>query len=976
VRFYFDEFELDLDRVELRRAGTPTKMEPTVLRLLEVLVRAEGRVVTKDELLDQVWGGRVVAENVITVAMTRLRKTLGHAAGQREFVNNVHGRGYRFVCPVAQQPPASSNGAAPALRGGSAPDAARAVHTSKPFVGRERVLAELASALAETDAGHGNACVLTGEPGIGKTRALEVFARELASRGMFVAWGHCRESEDTPPLWPFAQVLRQLRTWSPRHEKSSEPVAWAAQLVELAKLSPELLQDEATRPTRGERGESGDRLAKHRLFDAIIQLLASVSEQHTCVLVLDDLHRADAASLELLHSWIDQLPRMRILLLAAFPRIEEARSGVRAQLAYLHGHRNVARLMLKPLCEADVTHYVSALIDAASDALAHAVFVKSEGNPFFMSELVRQLSASESGPASADLAVPEAALELVRRRLAILDEAARGALSYAAVIGRRFELSILQEVTGQGTRALSSSLDAAVMSEVVLCAPDSPTSFVFAHDLLRVALCESLPPAALRNSHLRVALALEERLLAGMQTPMADIAFHFHAALPDGDLRKTVKYCSAAADESIHLFALADGRRHLRSARQALELTEKPSQRLRFAMLLREAVLARDCRDADFEPLLREAIHLASEREMWPQLALAGIMLNLNPGFPALSGSREVLERTLQGLAPNEPARALVFARLATSAPLGFDAHASSDQVARALEIASQSNQELPLLIAREAQLYLHAGALDQTQASDAMQALGLLGQCLAGRITRVPMLLDLHRAIRSLQVADMAGFDAALDRCEAAARTFGEHELDWYVERARAMQIFYAGDSQTAVKRLQALHRAGPRAAPPGSGLLQAYDQCVISAEISKLSSRELRALLEPDSADSPNIHALKVRALASVGMHDEARAQLRAFAPERIARLPRDRDYLGTLAALTHAVIDLRAEAYVEALFSALAEYPEHFSADISFYCEPVPRLMGLLAHMQARDAESAALFATAAAMAERAGLASAER
>jgi hypothetical protein len=306
-----------------------------------------------------------------------------------------------------------------------------------------------------------------------------------------------------------------------------------------------------------------------------------------------------------------------------------------------------------------------------------------------------------------------------------------------------------------------------------------------------------------------------------------------------------------------------------------------------------------------------------------------------------------VLERALEGLGPNEPARAIVLARLATSAPIGYDARASGEQVARALEIASQSNDEMTLLVAREAQLYLCAGAHDQTQAREAMQALVPLGQQLAGRITRVPMLLDLHRAIRSLQEGDMAGVDAALERCEAAARKLDEHELDWYVARARAMQCFHAGDAEAGVQRLQALHRAGPRAAPPGSLLLTAYDQCVVSAEVSKLSSRELRAVLEPDSADSPNICALKVRALASAGMHDEAHAQLRALAPERIALLPRDRDYLGTLGALANAVVDLRAEAYVEVLYGALAEYPEHFAADVSFGCEPVPRLMGLLSN-----------------------------
>jgi hypothetical protein len=138
-------------------------------------------------------------------------------------------------------------------------------------------------------------------------------------------------------------------------------------------------------------------------------------------------------------------------------------------------------------------------------------------------------------------------------------------------------------------------------------------------------------------------------------------------------------------------------------------------------------------------------------------------------------------------------------------------------------------------------------------------------------------------------------------------------------------MQRWQAGDSEAGVQQLQALHRAGPQAAPPGSLLLQAYDQCVVSAEVSKLSSRELRGALEPDSADSPNIWALKLRALTRAGMHDEAHARLRAVAPEHIARLPRDRDYLGTLAALAHAVVDLQAEAYYDVLYGALAEYPE---------------------------------------------------
>src|SRR5689334_23200245 len=96
----FDEFELDPDRLELRRDGLPVKAEPAVLRLLACLVRNAGRLVTKQDLVEQVWDGRSVAENAITVAMVRLRKVLGHKSGERELIVNLHGRGYRFTRPV------------------------------------------------------------------------------------------------------------------------------------------------------------------------------------------------------------------------------------------------------------------------------------------------------------------------------------------------------------------------------------------------------------------------------------------------------------------------------------------------------------------------------------------------------------------------------------------------------------------------------------------------------------------------------------------------------------------------------------------------------------------------------------------------------------------------------------------------------------------------------------------------------------
>ena len=227
--FSFDDFELDADRLELRRDGIPVKADPLVLRLLAVLVRQAGQLVSKQTLLQRVWDGRVVADNVITVSMVRLRRTLGHRRSEREFVNNVHGRGYRFVVPVTTR----SGELAPLL---SAPLPRPG---SASFVGRERVVERLRGALRETRAGRGRACVLIGEPGIGKTRAVEILADEAAAAGVLVAWGYCREAGDTPPLWPMVQLVRSVVARIPNDALRTQ---LAGSVDDLSRVLPELAE--------------------------------------------------------------------------------------------------------------------------------------------------------------------------------------------------------------------------------------------------------------------------------------------------------------------------------------------------------------------------------------------------------------------------------------------------------------------------------------------------------------------------------------------------------------------------------------------------------------------------------------------------------------------------------------------------------------------------------------------------------------
>ncbi|HVQ26194.1 MAG TPA: winged helix-turn-helix domain-containing protein, partial [Planctomycetota bacterium] len=231
MNYAFDDFDFDGSRLELRRAGRPLKADALVLRVLRALVQRPGQLVSKRELIDEVWEGRAVSENVITVAMARLRKTLaaaGDGRGQaeavaREFIQNVHGRGYRFVQPVAERPQPL-----PGLVGGEPRLASRVA-----FVGRAAILERLRLLPREAAAGRGSVCIVMGEAGIGKTRLVEELSHDAESGGFQLAWAYCQAGH-APPLWPFAQLLAAL----------SERVATgdAGLATTLAQLAQELSQ--------------------------------------------------------------------------------------------------------------------------------------------------------------------------------------------------------------------------------------------------------------------------------------------------------------------------------------------------------------------------------------------------------------------------------------------------------------------------------------------------------------------------------------------------------------------------------------------------------------------------------------------------------------------------------------------------------------------------------------------------------------
>jgi eukaryotic-like serine/threonine-protein kinase len=952
VVYRFGAFELKVEPLELRCDGELMQVDLLVLRLLACLVRQAGQLVTKDELVAAVWERRAVADNAITVAMARLRKTLGQSAAQADLISTVYGRGYRFAATVTEERRNIRRSEVQATLVQPLPPT--------PFVGRESVLGALDLAFTDALSRHGRACLLMGEPGIGKTRAVEMFELRAAAKGAHVVWGYCREGSETPPLAPVLRTFRELR---------SDPELGAA-LSDTREVLALLADQRSARPA----GDADARIclngpSRYEGYDVLISGLKAAAATVPLVLVFDDLHRADAATLDFLRLLLDEIARSRIMLVATL-RLNEA--PAQEQLPRILGHRNCERIKLERLAQHDVESYVAAVLDDPQNQLGAAVFAKSEGNPFFMVELSRQLCHTER-PDRDMLSVQEVALDLIRPRVSQLDATARGLLSAAAVIGRSFELPLLQRICENEPAEIATLLDAAIEAEVVVAAPDSTTAFAFGHDLLRCALYDALSGAERRRWHIRVAEALERSIHEGVHVPPSELAYHLYAALPESNLRKTVHYCREAAAAAA-VYGNPDVVRYLRQALEALALMDNPSPRLRMELMLKSLVYARGCAHTVYTALLDRVLKLAQEQgDPWT-LIRAAYMLNAHPGFQALPGMHTVLTRALSMLdeAAFEP-RALGLAALGCCAPVCYDRSQAQQAVTEATNLARSSGSVLALSGALLCRLYVEGGLSYSEQHAQLYDELTGMAREHAEMLAVVPAELALHRSVNALQRGDVAAQSIALADLEACARQLKHIELTWHSERWRTLRSINTAANQQAIEALQRLHKRARRQGIVGHETFCAFDEQVVLAVFGRAPTvdERTREVLTPESHDAPSIWALKIRALATAGLTQAARTALQMHSAH-ITSLPCDRDNLGTLGHLARAAVLLEARDTAATMYEVLLPWSESFAGHISYFSEgPVSQLLGMLAVLLGQQASAKQHFERALVLAQRAEL-----
>ncbi|MET7328862.1 BTAD domain-containing putative transcriptional regulator [Nonomuraea sp. NPDC005650] len=418
--------------------------------------------------------------------------------------------------------------------------------------GRDDRLAEL-MALPARAAGAGlRLAAVSGEAGIGKTFLLEEFGERCSARlGQLVLWGRCHDAEGLPPLWPWLQVLRTLEQHCPPRDRQPLTALLDADLPADAPrpAHPDRPAD-APCPARTDRPTDASRPADAH---AVARWLAAAARVRPLVIILDDLQRADPASLDLLRNLVPRLDGAAVTLVAAFrPGFDDPLSRpARYDLVRLRVHG------LAP----EAVRAIAADLGMPLDAEAAARLTdRTGGNPFFVRECVRLRAGGH--PANA---TPEAVTELVRSQLSTLVPDAvphvfSDVLAVAALLGREFDPAIVAQVAGPGTADL---LDRATRAGLLVPSdPPTPTTrtslsddepdlgtagaggrLAFVHGLVREVLAGELPPRRRAAIHRELAAALAAR-------PSADVAAVARHAVQAGAHGEAVRWAVAAAEQA------------------------------------------------------------------------------------------------------------------------------------------------------------------------------------------------------------------------------------------------------------------------------------------------------------------------------------------------------------------------------------------------------------------------------------------
>jgi DNA-binding CsgD family transcriptional regulator len=817
--------------------------------------------------------------------------------------------------------------------------------SSPVFVGRAAEIGRLTHALEQARDHRPGAQLIAGEAGIGKTRLVSEFAGQARAAGAEVLIGGCLQLGETGlPYAPFVGALRPLlRTLPP--ERLSEVIGPGR--GELARLLPDLGPPERGTATRPDASLTGT-AAQARLFEIILGVLRRLSDDHPVVVVLEDIHWADASTRDLLRFLVRNLRDARVLFVATYRSDEmHRRHPLRPLLAELERLERVGDIELGVFGHEDLAEQLAGITgERAAPELVDAVLARSGGNPFFAEEV---MAAGRAG-----LALPRSLRDTLDDRVRHMDEDAQQVLKIASVAGERVDHRLLAAVVAPSGIDLTEAIRQAVEHHLLVpSAPDEAPGYAFRHALLQEAVYEDLLPSERTQLHAAYAQAIEGQPDLTPGDPSAAAALLAHHWFMAHDLERALPASLEAARAAASGFAFAEAQAFLE---RALELWPKVSGRTLLAgvdrtVLLEEAAEAAvQCGDPRRSiDLIREAL---SETDAIADPMRAGVLQHRlawyfneagdwQAGVAALERAMDLIPidpptseraRVVSDLAHSLMVRSrfseslrLAEAALAISRAVGAEVAEARALNALGLDLASRSDFERGLPILREGHakavalgdplaVYLtavglgwvldemahHAESLELALATlDRLRDLGAEAR-FGGQIT--------SKAARAL--FDLGRWDeAAVMIDEAIAATPTRYAMRWLFSNRIRLRVA-RGDFDGAYADFEAYESLGERVVGPDPDLLHARRAELAIAAGEPVVAREIvrdtfARVIEPD-VDTDG------RALLMIGLRAEAdeatsarsardRARV-AAAVERTAELEADLGrYLARLGQLT---------------------------------------------------------------------------
>ncbi len=684
-------------------------------------------------------------------------------------------------------------------------------------IGRDREMAALSEALKRVTTGDGPEIVLiSGEEGIGKSTITSSLARRAQAEGALVLFGRC----DDDLVVPYRPIVEALGHYLSDDDRAPLSEMSDGHLSALGRMLPDFRK---RHPELPEANSSDPDAERWLLYTAVVALLQSASSTTPVVLLLEDLHWADRPTLQLLRHICAGITA-RMLVVGTYRDKElSAAHPLTDTLAALVRERSVTRLALTGLEDHEVALFFEAAagheMDEVGMNLAHAVYQETNGNPFFVTEVLRHLAETraivqdDSGrwlPAEdlAKLGLPESVRNVIDARAARLGDDAVRILTVASVLGQEFDVAVLADVLGSDEEVVLDVLEAAASAALTAEVKDGPGRFRFAHALVQHTLYDNVGVTRAARLHRSAAEALESWLGDDPGNRAGELCRHWLLAGPPAESEKAARYARLAGANALETLAPAEAVKWFDQAIAILGRGSDEGERAGCLAGLGEA--QRQLGDGTYRETLLEAASVArvtGDVDVLVQAALAN-----NRGVPSAGGLVDhervnVLRDALDALGPSESkARARLLALKALELTFDADYESRRSWTDEALTIARRTGDAATILDV----LLRRAVAISVPDTTDellveAVEAVAIADQQNdpVGKFWAI-----LFRTAFQMQLGDASELDRAHEDCSRLSSSVGQPILHWYLTaRLSLAALLFGNVVQAEALANEALH-------------------------------------------------------------------------------------------------------------------------------------------------------------------------